>query len=159
VLTIMADGTNRQAGGHRGSPGPRSGVALRALEKANMTCSAIFTPRSLASRPRPACLAQDPTNGGQDFRRELATSPLSVQREHMSSGRSSAFASATSLRPGPARPRYAQALLGAVSRMIVARGETPFLHVFSDNSPAIALYHRMGQGIRRLYVTVLGNHS
>ena len=54
---------------------------------------------------------------------------------------------------------YAQALLGAVSRMIVARGETPFLHVFSDNAPAIALYHRMGQGIRRLYVTVLGNHS
>jgi hypothetical protein len=68
-----------------------------------MTSSAIFTPRSLASRPRPARLAQDPTNGG--------------------------------------------------------RGETPFLHAFSDNSPAIALYHRMGQGIRRLYVTVLGNHS
>jgi len=54
---------------------------------------------------------------------------------------------------------YAQALLGAVSRMIVARGETPFLHVFSDNAPAIALYHRMGLSIRRrIYVTVLGNH-
>src|SRR6266567_6198253 len=55
---------------------------------------------------------------------------------------------------------YAQALLGAVSRMIMARGETPFLHVFSDNAPAIALYHRMGLRIRcRLYVTVLGNRS
>lgn len=54
---------------------------------------------------------------------------------------------------------YAQALLGAVSRMIVARGETPFLHAFSDNAPAIALHHRMGQSIRRLYVTVLGDHS
>jgi len=43
--------------------------------------------------------------------------------------------------------------------MIVARGETPFLHVFSDNAPAIVLYHRMGQSIGRLYVTVLGNHS
>ncbi len=55
---------------------------------------------------------------------------------------------------------YAQALLGAVSRVIVARGETPFLHVFSDNAPAIALYHRMGLSIRRrIYVTVLGNHA
>src|SRR5712691_9934325 len=55
---------------------------------------------------------------------------------------------------------YAQALLGAVSRMIAARGETPFLHVFSDNAPAIALYHRMGLSIRRrIYVTVLGNHA
>jgi predicted GNAT family acetyltransferase len=53
---------------------------------------------------------------------------------------------------------YAQALLGAVSRIIVARGETPFLHVFSDNGPAIALYHRMGLNTRRrLYATVLGN--
>jgi hypothetical protein len=107
-----------------------------------MTSSAIFTPRSLASRPRPARLAQDPTNGGQDFRRELGASPLSVQREHMSSGRSSAFASATSLRQGR--------LLGAVSRMIVACGETPFLHVFSDNARPSRSYHRMGQGIRRL---------
>src|SRR5262249_53577001 len=44
--------------------------------------------------------------------------------------------------------------------MIAARGETPFLHVFSDNAPAIALYHRMGLHIRRrLYVTILGNRS
>jgi predicted GNAT family acetyltransferase len=44
-----------------------------------------------------------------------------------------------------------------VSDGIVARGETPFLHVFSDNAPAIALYCRMGLGIRRrLHVTVLG---
>ena len=44
--------------------------------------------------------------------------------------------------------------------MIVARGEAPFLHVFSDDAPAIALYHRMWQSIRRrIYVTVLVNHS
>ena len=55
---------------------------------------------------------------------------------------------------------YAQALLGALSRMIVTRGETPFLHVFSDNAPAIALYHRMGLSIRRrIYVTVLRNRA
>jgi predicted GNAT family acetyltransferase len=51
---------------------------------------------------------------------------------------------------------YAQALLGAISRQIVARGEIPFLHVFSDNDSAIALYRRQGMEIRRrLHVTVL----
>jgi ribosomal protein S18 acetylase RimI-like enzyme len=51
---------------------------------------------------------------------------------------------------------YAQALLGAVARQIVARGEVPFLHVFSSNSSAIALYRRQGMEIRRrLHVTVL----
>jgi ribosomal protein S18 acetylase RimI-like enzyme len=53
--------------------------------------------------------------------------------------------------------RFAQALLAAVSRGILARGEIPFLHVFSDNASAIALYKRQGMTIRRrLHVTVLG---
>ena len=51
---------------------------------------------------------------------------------------------------------YAQALLGAVGRGIVARGEIPFLHVFTSNTSAIALYQRQGMEIRRrLHVTVL----
>ena len=51
---------------------------------------------------------------------------------------------------------YAQALLGAVARGIVARGEIPFLHVFTSNTSAITLYQRQGMEIRRrLYVTVL----
>ena len=51
---------------------------------------------------------------------------------------------------------YAQVLLGAVARQIVARGEIPFLHVFTDNTSAIALYRRQGMEIRRrLHVTVL----
>jgi ribosomal protein S18 acetylase RimI-like enzyme len=51
---------------------------------------------------------------------------------------------------------YGQMLLGAVARQIVARGELPFLHVFSHNSSAIALYQRQGMKIRRrLHVTVL----
>jgi ribosomal protein S18 acetylase RimI-like enzyme len=51
---------------------------------------------------------------------------------------------------------YAQVLLAAISRQIVARGEIPFLHVFSNNESAIALYRRQGMEIRRrLHVTVL----
>lgn len=49
---------------------------------------------------------------------------------------------------------YAQALLAAVARQIEARGEIPFLHVFTNNKSAIALYQRQGMRIRRrLYVT------
>jgi predicted GNAT family acetyltransferase len=51
---------------------------------------------------------------------------------------------------------YGQMLLSAVSRQIVARGEIPFLHVFTSNHSAIALYRRQGMEIRRrFHVTVL----
>jgi len=51
---------------------------------------------------------------------------------------------------------YAQVLLAAISRRIVARDKIPFLHVFSNNESAIALYRRQGMEIRRrLHVTVL----
>ena len=51
---------------------------------------------------------------------------------------------------------YGQMLLSAISRQIVSRGETPFLHVFTNNHSAIALYRRQGMEIRRrLHVTVL----
>ena len=54
---------------------------------------------------------------------------------------------------------YAQLLLGAIARQIAVRGEIPFLHVFSDNASAIALYRRQGMEIRRrLCVTVLGRN-
>lgn len=51
---------------------------------------------------------------------------------------------------------YGQILLSAIGRQIAAREEIPFLHVFSDNASAIALYRRQGMNIRRrLHVTVL----
>jgi predicted GNAT family acetyltransferase len=64
--------------------------------------------------------------------------------------------SAVCVHPGYRGRGYAQFLLGAISQQILARGEIPFLHVFSHNSPAIALYRRQGMEIRRrLHVTVL----
>jgi ribosomal protein S18 acetylase RimI-like enzyme len=51
---------------------------------------------------------------------------------------------------------YGQILLSAISGQITARGEIPFLHVFTSNTSAIALYRRQGMEIRRrLHVTVL----
>jgi len=64
---------------------------------------------------------------------------------------------AVCVRPAYRGRGYAQILLGAVARQILGRGEIPFLHVFSDNDSAIALYRRQGMEIRRrLCVTVLG---
>jgi ribosomal protein S18 acetylase RimI-like enzyme len=51
---------------------------------------------------------------------------------------------------------YGQVLLAEVSRQILAREEIPFLHVFSNNRSAVALYRRQGmENRRRLHVTVL----
>jgi predicted GNAT family acetyltransferase len=35
-------------------------------------------------------------------------------------------------------------LMRRVSQAIVARGETPFLHVLAENASAIALYEKLG---------------
>lgn len=51
---------------------------------------------------------------------------------------------------------YPRDLIRAVSRDIVNRGETPFLHVYSGNAPALALYRRLGFELRRtLRMTIL----
>ena len=64
--------------------------------------------------------------------------------------------SAVCVHPSHRGRGYGQMLLGEISRGIVARGEIPFLHVFTDNKSAIALYRRQGMEIRRrFHVTVL----
>jgi len=51
---------------------------------------------------------------------------------------------------------YAQVLMAEIAKQIAASGGIPFLHVFSDNAAAIALYHRQGMSIRRqMHVTVV----
>ncbi|WP_284945805.1 GNAT family N-acetyltransferase [Acidisoma cladoniae] len=55
---------------------------------------------------------------------------------------------------------YGSLLLGAVARRVRARGETPFLHVFSHNTQAIALYLRSGFTHRQtMQLTVLAKRS
>lgn len=51
---------------------------------------------------------------------------------------------------------YAAGLMVEIMRRIVARGETPFLHVRSANQRAIELYHRLGYVDRHLFqLTIL----
>jgi predicted GNAT family acetyltransferase len=51
---------------------------------------------------------------------------------------------------------YASSLVRTLMRNILSRGETPFLHIFSDNAAAASLYKHLGFAYRRsLTVTVL----
>ncbi|HEX4320495.1 MAG TPA: GNAT family N-acetyltransferase [Acidobacteriaceae bacterium] len=46
---------------------------------------------------------------------------------------------------------YAQALVAAVANSILNRGETPMLHVYSDNLSAIRVYEALGFTLRRRF--------
>jgi predicted GNAT family acetyltransferase len=64
--------------------------------------------------------------------------------------------SAVCTHPGYRGCGYASALVRALVRRIIARGETSFLHLYSDNTIAAALYTKLGFALeRRLIVTVL----
>lgn len=64
--------------------------------------------------------------------------------------------SAVCTHPGYRGCGYASSLVRALVRQIITRGETPFLHLYSDNTIAAALYTKLGFALqRRLIVTVL----
>ncbi len=44
---------------------------------------------------------------------------------------------------------YAKALMGTLTKVILERGETPFLHVAANNTPAIKLYEKLGYETRK----------
>jgi predicted GNAT family acetyltransferase len=68
--------------------------------------------------------------------------------------------SAVCTHPGYRGCGYASSLVCALVRQIFARGETPFLHLYSDNTTAAALYTKLGFAPqRRLIVTVLRRAS
>ena len=51
---------------------------------------------------------------------------------------------------------YAAALSAIVTRRILARGETPFLHAYAANAIALRLYQTLGFEFRReMAVTIL----
>jgi ribosomal protein S18 acetylase RimI-like enzyme len=64
--------------------------------------------------------------------------------------------SAVCTHPDHRRQGHSSLLVSTLMRNILDRGETPFLHIFSDNTRAAALYRRLGFAHRRsLTVTVL----
>jgi ribosomal protein S18 acetylase RimI-like enzyme len=64
--------------------------------------------------------------------------------------------SAVCTHPDHRRRGHSSALVRALMRNIIDRGETPFLHIFSDNFAAGSLYEHLGFSHRRtLTVTVL----
>ena len=51
---------------------------------------------------------------------------------------------------------FARALSAAVAKQIIARREVPYLHSYSENTPAIRLYESLGFQIRcEMYAAVL----
>lgn len=50
---------------------------------------------------------------------------------------------------------YAAGLMSLVAEKILARGETPFLHVYDHNTPAIGIYEALGYRLRREMKLVL----
>lgn len=50
---------------------------------------------------------------------------------------------------------YAAGLMSLVAEKIVRRGETPFLHVYDHNAPAIAIYHGLGYRLRQVMTMLM----
>ena len=64
--------------------------------------------------------------------------------------------SAVCTHPDHCRRGRASLLVSALMRNIISRGETPFLHIYSDNARAAALYTKLGFKHRRsITVTIL----
>jgi len=64
--------------------------------------------------------------------------------------------SAVCTHPDHCRRGCASSLVSALMRNITLRGETPFLHIYSDNARAAALYKKLGFRRRRsITVTIL----
>ncbi|WGD49067.1 GNAT family N-acetyltransferase [Bradyrhizobium sp. CB1650] len=129
--------------------------ALRDAEIITLGAADVPAMMALIALTKPGPFALRTHQLGTFFGIRVGSELVAMAGERMKPGN---FTEMTAICVHPAhRGRgYAQALLGAIARQIEARGEIPFLHVFSNNASAIALYQRQGMRIRRrLHVTAL----
>lgn len=59
------------------------------------------------------------------------------------------------VRPDHRGHGYAAGLMSVIAERILARGETPFLHVYDHNAPAIAIYEALGYRRRQEMVMLM----
>nr|WP_249129738.1 GNAT family N-acetyltransferase [Bradyrhizobium japonicum] len=135
-----------------GSPADSS---LRDAEIVTLGASDVPAMMALTALTKPGPFAARTHELGTFLGVRVGGELVAMTGERMKPGRFTEM-TAVCVHPDHRGRGYAQALLAAVARRIEARGEIPFLHVFSSNASAIALYQRQGMTIRRrLHVTVL----
>jgi ribosomal protein S18 acetylase RimI-like enzyme len=74
---------------------------------------------------------------------------MAGERFRISEGGAYTELSAICTHPEARRRGLAASLVIRLAREAAARDEVPFLHVFPDNTPAVALYERLGFRVRR----------
>lgn len=110
----------------------------------------------LTGRTRPGPFGQRTIELGQYIGLRVDGTLAAMAGERMHCGRFVEI-SAVCVDPAYRGKGYAALLMTHLARTQQARGETPFLHVFTTNTGAIALYEKLGFTLRReLYVTGMG---
>ena len=105
--------------------------------------------QQLAGLTRPGPFARRTHELGEFIGIRMQGELVAMAGERMKPG-SCVEVSAVCVHPQHRGAGYARALTQAVSSAIVRRGSLPFLHVFTANAPAIALYGQLGYRTRRV---------
>lgn len=133
-----------------GSP---ADIPLRGAEIVTLGAADVPAMMALTALTKPGPFAERTYQLGTFLGIRAGGELVAMAGERMKPGRFTEM-TAVCVHPDHRGRGYAQALLAAIARQIEARGEIPFLHVFSSNVSAIALYQRQGMRIRRrLHVT------
>lgn len=133
-----------------GSP---ADIPLRGAEIVTLGAADVPAMMALTALTKPGPFAERTYQLGTFLGIRAGGELVAMAGERMKPGRFTEM-TAVCVHPDHRGRGYAQALLAAIARQIEARGEIPFLHVFSSNTSAIALYQRQGMRIRRrLHVT------
>ena len=133
-----------------GSP---ADIPLRGAEIVTLGAADVPAMMALTALTKPGPFAERTYQLGTFLGIRAGGELVAMAGERMKPGRFTEM-TAVCVHPDHRGRGYAQALIAAIARQIEARGEIPFLHVFSSNTSAIALYQRQGMRIRRrLHVT------